>query len=124
MAQNFILHKPTVVRSRQLGRRGQGLDHVLEALNDHFGESKVDVQDPSTKKKAAVSSPVCDVIGRIREGADIPAGRLPINLLNLINTQTSIPLFRTTTGEVYVQNSAAVRRQLMGRKRPHRKSWV
>ncbi|KAJ6436833.1 putative AC transposase [Purpureocillium lavendulum] len=55
MAQNFILHKPTVV----------------------------DVQDPSTKKKAAVSSPVCDVIDRIREGADIPAGRLPINLLNL-----------------------------------------
>ncbi|OAQ61325.1 C6 transcription factor [Purpureocillium lilacinum] len=83
MAQNFILHKPTVVRSRQLGRRGQGLDHFLEALNDHFGDSKVDVQDPSTKTKAAVSSPVCDVIGRIREGADIPAGRLPINLLNL-----------------------------------------
>ena len=82
MAQNFTLRKHTVVRSRQLGRRGQGLDHVLEALNDHFGESKVDVQDPSTKKKAAVSSPVCDVIGRIRKGADIPAGRLPINLLN------------------------------------------
>jgi len=124
MAQNFTLRKHTVVRSRQLGRRGQGLDHVLEALNDHFGESKVDVQDPSTKKKAAVPLPVCDIIDRIREGADIPAGRLPINLLNLINTQTSIPLFRTTTGEVYVQNSAAVRRQLMGRKRPHRKSWV
>ncbi|OAQ58025.1 hypothetical protein VFPFJ_11694 [Purpureocillium lilacinum] len=83
MAQNFILHKPTVVRSRQLGQRGQGLDHFLEALNDHFGDSKVDVQDPSTRKKSAVSSHVCDVIDRIREGADIPAGRLPINLLNL-----------------------------------------
>ena len=83
MAQNFILRKPTVVRSRQLGRRAQGLDHFLEALNDHFGDSKVDVQDPSTKKKAAVPLPVCDIIDRIREGADIPAGRLPINLLNL-----------------------------------------
>jgi len=37
MAQNFILHKPTVVRSRQLRQRGQGLDHFLEALTDHFG---------------------------------------------------------------------------------------
>ena len=83
MAQNFILRKPTVVRSRQLGRRAQRLDHFLEALNDHFGDSKVDVQDPSTKKKAAVPLPVCDIIDRIREGADIPAGRLPINLLNL-----------------------------------------
>ncbi|ODA77627.1 hypothetical protein RJ55_07256 [Drechmeria coniospora] len=56
--QEFILQKPTVVRSRQLRQRGQGLDQFLEILGDHFGGGKVDVQNPRTTTKSPVSFPV------------------------------------------------------------------
>ncbi|ODA84314.1 hypothetical protein RJ55_02834 [Drechmeria coniospora] len=81
--QGSILQKPTAVRPRQLRQRGQGLDQFLETLDDHFGGGKVDVQDPRTTTRSPVSLPVYEVINQIREGTDIQAGRLPINLLNL-----------------------------------------
>ncbi|KAJ6445231.1 LOW QUALITY PROTEIN: hypothetical protein O9K51_03637 [Purpureocillium lavendulum] len=83
MEEGFVLHKPTVVRSPRLRERGLGLDQFLETLGDHFGGGTVDVQDPSTTHKSPVSLPVYEVIDRIRDGTDLEAGRLPINLLNL-----------------------------------------
>ncbi|KAM4055532.1 hypothetical protein HRG_008588 [Hirsutella rhossiliensis] len=83
MNQIFILRKPTVVRSHQMRRWGQGLDQFLEILGDHFGGGTVDFQDPSTTDKSPVPMPVDAVIKRIKEGTDIHARRLPINPLNL-----------------------------------------
>ncbi|KAK4078439.1 hypothetical protein Purlil1_11957 [Purpureocillium lilacinum] len=90
--QDFVLRKPTVIRSRQ-PIWGQDLGSFLEALNDDFAGSLVDVQDPSTSAtdKKAVQMPVDAVIKRIKEGSDIRDGPLPLNLLDLKCSGHDIP---------------------------------
>ena len=90
MDQNFMLSKPTVVRSRRLGHRGKGLEPFLETLNDHFGDGKVDVQDPRTTKSRRLLTCLRRYLPNQRRGGQ--SGRATSdNLLNLKHLWTSAP---------------------------------
>ncbi|KAK4074893.1 hypothetical protein Purlil1_12855 [Purpureocillium lilacinum] len=81
--EDFVLRKPVVIKS-QRSRAWECSSHsFLKDLGDHFAGSTVDVQDLTTTEKTAVKMGVDAVIKKIGEGADVPTGRLPINLLNL-----------------------------------------
>lgn len=81
--EDFVLRKPVVIKSQRSKAWECSSHSFLQDLGDHFAGSTVDVQDLTTTEKTAVPMRVDAIIKKIGEGADVRAGRLPINLLNL-----------------------------------------